>query len=66
MDTNDSLVPCFDSEKDDSIQFSLQKIDNVDKGCLISLYGFVDTYNSTFFHRTKRKNNKFVVCYFKL
>ncbi|WP_027728191.1 STAS domain-containing protein [Treponema sp. C6A8] len=49
MDTNDSLVPGFDTEKDDSIQFSLQKIDAVDNGCLISLYGFVDTYNSTFF-----------------
>lgn len=55
MDTNDSLVPGFDSEKDDSIQFSLQKISNVEKGCLISLYGFVDTYNSTFFQNQMTK-----------
>lgn len=55
MDSNDSLIPGFDNEKDDSVQFSLQKISTMDNGILVSLYGFVDTYNSTFFQNQVTK-----------
>jgi len=55
MEANDVLIPGFDNEKDDSIQFSLQKISTIDNGCLISLYGFIDTYNSTFFQNQVTK-----------
>lgn len=49
MENNNSLVPGFDKETDDYLKISLKKLPNVQNGCLITLSGYIDTYNSTFF-----------------
>lgn len=51
MNNNNSLVPGFDDEKDDSLKISLEKIDSVPSGLRIYLSGYIDTYNSNFFQK---------------
>lgn len=51
MVSNESLVPGFDDEKDDSLKISLNKIDGVPNCLAIILNGYVDTYNSSFFQK---------------
>jgi anti-anti-sigma factor len=49
--TNNDIVPGFDDEKDESLKIRLQKIDDVE-GCLVlSLIGYIDTYNSNYFQK---------------
>jgi anti-anti-sigma factor len=48
---NNSIVPKFDDEKDDSLQIILEQVDTVDKCIKIYLNGYIDTYNSTLFQR---------------
>jgi anti-anti-sigma factor len=49
--TNNDIVHGFDDEKDESLKIRLQKVDDV-KGCLIlSLVGYIDTYNSNYFQK---------------
>jgi anti-anti-sigma factor len=49
--SNNSLVPGFDEEKDESLKIRLQSVPNVE-GCLIlALNGYIDTYNSTSFQK---------------
>ena len=53
--TNDDIISGFDDEKDESLKIRLQKISEVD-GCLVlSLTGYIDTYNSTYFQRRVQK-----------
>ena len=47
---NNDLVPDFDDEKDDSLKITLEKADGVEKGLLIILNGYIDTYNSVYFY----------------
>lgn len=55
MADNNTIVPGFDIEKDDSLKIRLQKIDNV-KGCLVLyLTGYIDTYNSNLFQKRVNK-----------
>ena len=62
MEGNNSVVPGFDDEKDDSLSFRLMPISSVQGGCVIGLGGFIDTYNSTFFQKqvTKLVNANYV------
>ncbi|MDR3283679.1 MAG: STAS domain-containing protein [Treponema sp.] len=48
---NNSLVPGFDDEKDESLRIILEKIDTIDKCIRIYLDGYIDTYNSNIFQK---------------
>ena len=51
MANNNDLVPGFNDERDDSLKISLDKIPDVDKGLIVYLNGYIDTYNSSFFQK---------------
>lgn len=51
MDSNNSIIPDFDSEKDDSLSISLRKAENVPHCLIVYLSGYIDTYNSSFFQK---------------
>ena len=48
---NNDIVPGFDDEKDESLQIQLEKVAGLE-GCLVlSLSGYIDTYNSNYFQK---------------
>jgi anti-anti-sigma factor len=49
--TNDEIVPGFDIEKDDSLKVELRRIEGVAGGLILTLSGYIDTYNSTSFQK---------------
>ena len=51
MDSNNSIIPGFDTEKDDSLSINLRKADNVPHCLIVYLSGYIDTYNSSFFQK---------------
>ncbi|MCR4579240.1 MAG: anti-sigma factor antagonist [Treponema sp.] len=51
MDTNNSIVPGIDNERDDSLSITLKKADGINRGIFIYLTGYIDTYNSNFFQK---------------
>ncbi len=51
MDSNNSIIPGFDNEKDDSLSIALKKAEGVNRGIFIYLNGYIDTYNSSFFQK---------------
>ena len=52
---NSDIVPGFDDEKDESLKIKLQKVGEVE-GCLVlSLTGYIDTYNSNYFQKRVQK-----------
>ncbi len=51
MENNNTLVPGFNDEKDDSLKITLAKINDVPNCIVIILNGYVDTYNSGFFQK---------------
>ncbi|MCQ2592373.1 MAG: STAS domain-containing protein [Treponema sp.] len=51
MENNNSIIPGFDNEKDDSLSINLGKAEGVKDGLLIYLSGYIDTYNSSFFQK---------------
>lgn len=51
MDSNNSIIPGFDNDKDDSLAINLRKMDNMKNGLFIYLNGYIDTYNSSFFQK---------------
>jgi len=51
MDSNNSIIPGFDNEKDDTLSIALKKADGVNRGIFIYLNGYIDTYNSSFFQK---------------
>jgi len=53
--TNDDIVPGFDDEKDDSLRIRLEKIDEAPRCLLLTLTGYIDTYNSNFFQKRVQK-----------
>ena len=55
MENNNTIVPGFDNEKDDSLTISLRKADSINKGIFIYLSGYIDTYNSSFFQKQMTK-----------
>jgi anti-anti-sigma factor len=53
--TNNDIVSGFDDEKDESLKIKLQKVEDVE-GCLVlSLAGYIDTYNSNYFQKRVAK-----------
>lgn len=55
MESNNSIVPGFDNDKDDSLKIALKKIPGIQDGCMIILEGYIDTYNSSFFQKQLTK-----------
>ncbi len=55
MSNNNDFIPGFDDEKDDSLKINLEKIPDIDKGLIIYLNGYIDTYNSSFFQKRVSK-----------
>jgi anti-anti-sigma factor len=53
--TNNDIVPGFDDEKDDSLKIKLEKVESTDKCLILSLTGYIDTYNSNFFQKRVQK-----------
>ncbi len=51
MSSNNTIVPGFDDEKDDSLKITLENIAEVDHTLCIYLNGYIDTYNSSFFQK---------------
>lgn len=51
MDNNNSIIPGFDNEKDDSLTIVLRKAEGVSRGIFVYLSGYIDTYNSSFFQK---------------
>jgi anti-anti-sigma factor len=48
-------VPGFDDEKDESLKIKIQKVPDVE-GCLVlTLNGYIDTYNSNYFQKRIHK-----------
>jgi len=48
---NNSIIPGFDEEKDDSLKIRLEKVENVESCIVLFLNGYIDTYNSSFFQK---------------
>lgn len=55
MDNNNSIVAGFDDDVNEDLTITLTKINSVKNGCLISLNGNIDTYNSPFFQNQVTK-----------
>lgn len=51
MGENNVVVPGFDDETDESLEFKLVPNSAIPGGCVVELTGFIDTYNSSFFQR---------------
>ena len=51
MDTNNTIVPGFDNERDDSLSISLKKAEGINHGIFVYLSGYIDTYNSNYFQK---------------
>jgi anti-sigma B factor antagonist len=49
--SNDAIIPGFDDEKDDSLRIQLRRIDGLEHGLLLTLDGYVDSYNRQSFER---------------
>ena len=52
---NNDIVPGFDIERDDSLKIRLDKINESPKCLLLSLTGYIDTYNSAYFQNCVQK-----------
>lgn len=48
---NNNIVPGFDDDRDESLKFSLEKINSIQNGIFVYLNGYIDTYNSNFFQK---------------
>ena len=53
--TNNDIVPGFDDDKDDSLKIRLDKVNEADRCLLLTLTGYIDTYNSNFFQKRVQK-----------
>jgi anti-anti-sigma factor len=52
---NNDIVSGFDDEKDDSLKISLQRIIDIERCLVLTLTGYIDTYNSNFFQKRVSK-----------
>lgn len=52
---NNDIVPGFDDEKDDSLKILLDKVEEAPRCLMLSLTGYIDTYNSNFFQKRVQK-----------
>jgi anti-anti-sigma factor len=52
---NNDVVPGFDDEIDESLKIKLDKINEAPRCLMMSLTGYIDTYNSNFFQKRVQK-----------
>jgi anti-anti-sigma factor len=52
---NNDIVPGFDDEKDDSLKIKIDKINEAPRCLMLTLTGYIDTYNSNFFQKRVQK-----------
>ena len=52
---NNTIVPGFDDEIEDSLKMTLQKVPELENGLIIILNGYIDTYNSNYFLKRIQK-----------
>jgi len=52
---NNDIVEGFDDEKDDSLKIKLEKVIEAPRCLLLTLTGYIDTYNSNFFQKRVQK-----------
>ena len=48
---NNDIVPGFDDERDESLKIELKEISDIEACLVLSLDGYIDTYNSVFFQK---------------
>jgi len=48
---NNDIVPGFDDEKDESLKIELKGAPDIENCLILSLDGYIDTYNSVYFQR---------------
>jgi len=53
--TNNEVVAGFDDEKDDIIKIRLDRIDGTPRCIMLTLSGYIDTYNSNMFQKRVQK-----------
>jgi len=53
--SNNEIVAGFDDEKDDSLKIKLTKMEEAPRCLMLSLTGYIDTYNSNFFQKRIQK-----------
>lgn len=51
MSINNSLIPGFNDERDESLKINVEKVDAIENCVILYLNGYIDTYNSTFFQK---------------
>ena len=49
--TNNEIVSGFDTDKDDSLKIDLKTIEGLEGALMLSLVGYIDTYNSASFQK---------------
>jgi anti-anti-sigma factor len=52
---NNDIVPGFDDDKDDSLKIKIVEIDEAPNCLMLTLTGYIDTYNSSFFNKRMQK-----------
>jgi len=52
---NNDVVFGFDDEKDDSLKIKIQEIDEAPSCLMLTLTGYIDTYNSPFFQKRMQR-----------
>ncbi|MDR1838504.1 MAG: STAS domain-containing protein [Treponema sp.] len=53
--TNNDIVSGFDDDKDDSLKIKIEEIDEAPYCLMLTLTGYIDTYNSNFFNKRMQK-----------
>jgi anti-anti-sigma factor len=53
--SNNDIVAGFDDEKDDSLKIRLDRIEEAPRCLMLTLTGYIDTYNSNFFQKRVQK-----------
>jgi len=64
MNENEKIVPAFDEKHDESLDIILERVSEIDKGLILKLIGYVDTYNTNLFQ--KRVNSAIDAGYIRL
>jgi len=59
MASNNNIVPGFDDEKDDSLKIKIEDIDEAPNCIMLTLTGYIDTYNSNSFQKRVQKAIEF-------
>ena len=52
---DNNIIKGFDEDKDDSLKFYLEQVEEIDKCIIVNLNGYVDTYNSSYFQKQIEK-----------